>query len=332
MIGARGRQSSDRAAAIAYGALGMLLGLGLGAVGGLARGSASAAAAAGLAGLVLGGAAGARGHHAGTAGVPCRRPRATDEDAGRDLGLALATHGGIWISVGVAAGLGLGLGLGGGARLGRAVVGGLLGAVIATVIYEFGGAVGFPLSESFRPRAVTAGPRLLAHLSVALCVSAAALWAVDYLSLRRAAATIVMPPPDAPSVPPRFLLVREPCLKRGFLARKQPGQELELFPGTGRVAVRVQEALDQEHPREPAERIEAERLVGFPDCGFPVLFTHLEVGQALVQARRPGVQGQGPAGVSQGGPKLVQLDGVLHALVDHLLVVGGRLEDDARRA
>ena len=187
MIGARFRQSSDRAAAIAYGALGMLLGLGLGAVGGLARGSASAAAAAGLAGLVLGGAAGAGVTTLALPSYHAVRTAATDEDAGRDLGLALATHGGIWISVGVAAGLALGLGLGGGARLGRAVVGGLLGAVIATVIYEFGGAVGFPLSESFRPRAVTAGPRLMAHLSVALCVSAAALWAVDHLSLRRAA-------------------------------------------------------------------------------------------------------------------------------------------------
>ena len=43
----------------------------------------------------------------------------------------------------------------------------------------------FPLSESFRPMAVTPGPRLLAHIGVALCISVFALWAVDHLRLRR---------------------------------------------------------------------------------------------------------------------------------------------------
>jgi hypothetical protein len=166
----------------------MLLGLGLGAAGGLARASAKAAATAGLVGLILGGAAGAGVTMLALPPYHAARAAMTDEDITQDIGLALATHGGIWIAVGAAAALALGLGLGGGARAARAVAGGILGAAVAAVLYEFCGAVGFPLSESFRPRAITAGPRLLAHLAVALLVSLAALWAVRYLKLGRRSA------------------------------------------------------------------------------------------------------------------------------------------------
>jgi hypothetical protein len=183
--------SRDRAATIAYGGLGAVLGLALGTAGGLGRRSARAAIAAGVTGLVLGGAAGAGttkallpSYHAGrdTLASVGERP----EQLTNDLGLALRTHGGIWIAVGAAAGLALGLGLGGGARTARAVFGGVLGGVIASAIYEYGGAIIFPLAETFRPMAVTAAPRLLAHLSVALCVSLAAFWSANYLRLRRA--------------------------------------------------------------------------------------------------------------------------------------------------
>jgi hypothetical protein len=191
LLKARSRQSDDRAAAIAYGSLGMLLGLGLGAAGGLARGSAKVAAMAGLAGLILGGAAGAGVTMLALPPYHAARAAMTDEDITQDIGLALATHGGIWIAVGAAAGLALGLGLGGGARAARAVAGGILGAAVAAVLYEFCGAVIFPLSQSFRPRAITAGPRLLAHLAVALLVSLTAMWAVRYLKLGR---TSVAPP------------------------------------------------------------------------------------------------------------------------------------------
>jgi hypothetical protein len=185
VILARFRESNDRAAAIAFGALGMLLGLGLGAAGGLARGSAWAAVAGGLVGLILGGAAGAGVTTVALPAYHAAHAAATEENITHDIGLALATHGGIWLAVGAASGLALGLGLGGGAFLTRAVVGGILGAAVAAAIYEFGGAVAFPLSETFRQRAITWGPRLLAHLSVALCVSAGALWGALHLRLRR---------------------------------------------------------------------------------------------------------------------------------------------------
>jgi hypothetical protein len=180
----RMRGSRDLGAALAYGGLGGLLGLTLGVAGGLARRSSRGAIAAGLTGLVLGEALGLattllllRWYHAS-------RIALTDENHNQDLGLALATHGGIWLAIGAAAGAALGLGLGGG-RLVRGIIGGILGAAIATVIYEFGGAIMFPLAETFRPTAGTAPARLLAHLSVALCVSTFALWAALHLSLRR---------------------------------------------------------------------------------------------------------------------------------------------------
>jgi hypothetical protein len=177
----------DRAAALAYGGLGLVLGLALGVAGGLARESPRAAIVAGLAGLILGGAAGAGSTLALLPSYHAARAAAPDEESSNDLALALRTHGGIFIAVGAAAGLALGLGLGGGARTARAFFGGVLGAALAAVIYEFGGALVFPVAQTFRPMAVTPWPRLLAHLSVALCVSAGALGAAQHLQLRRAA-------------------------------------------------------------------------------------------------------------------------------------------------
>jgi len=176
----------DKSAVLAYGGLGMVLGLALGAAGGLARRSPRAAIAAGLTGLVLGGAVGAATTVLILPSYHATRAERTDENYNEDLVLALRTHGAIWLAVGAAAGLALGLGLGGGANVARALVGGILGAGLGTVIYEFGGAIGFPLAQTFRPMAPEAIPRLLAHLSVALCVAAGAFWAAHHLRLRRA--------------------------------------------------------------------------------------------------------------------------------------------------
>jgi hypothetical protein len=178
--------SQDQAAALAYGGLGMVVGLALGAAGGLARRSTAAAIAAGITGLILGGAAGAGATLALLPSYHATRAAASDENYTNDLALALRTHGGIWLAVGAAAGLALGIGLGGGARMARAFIGGILGAVVAAVIYEFGGAVLFPVAETFRPMAADPIPRLLAHLAVAVCVAAGALLLADHLSLRRA--------------------------------------------------------------------------------------------------------------------------------------------------
>lgn len=178
--------SHGKIAALSYGALGMLLGLALGVVGGLARRSPVAAVAAGLTGLVLGGAAGAGTTIVVLPYYNASRVGVSDEDYNKDLGTALCTHGAIWVTIGVTAGLALGIGLGNRGRVFRAVVGGILGAVVGAVIYEFGGAVFFPLAETFRATPVQIVPRLLAHLTVALCIAAGALFFADHLTLRRA--------------------------------------------------------------------------------------------------------------------------------------------------
>ncbi len=182
----RRRAAWDRSAALAYGSLGMLLGMVLGATGGQSRRSPRAAILGGVTGLILGGAAGAGTTLALVPSFHQARAAASEEDHNKDLGLALRTHGGIWLAVGAAAGLALGIGLGGGARMARAIVGGILGAVIGAAIYEFGGAILFPASQTFQPMAFEATPRLLAHLSVALCVAVGALLVADHLSLSRA--------------------------------------------------------------------------------------------------------------------------------------------------
>jgi hypothetical protein len=179
------RVSQDRSATLSYGVLGALMGLTLGAAGGLSRRSPQAAIMAALAGMVLAGVAGAGTtflilpwYHASFAPP-------SPENANQQLVIALSTHAGMWMAVGAGAGLALGLGLRGG-RVARAIFGGILGAAAATVIYEFAGAFFFPLDRTFQPLAMAQAPRLLAHVAVALGASAAALWAAFHLSLRRA--------------------------------------------------------------------------------------------------------------------------------------------------
>jgi hypothetical protein len=179
--------SRDKSAALAYGGLGMILALTLGAVGGVAQGSLRAAFAAAITGLVVGAAAGAGSTLLVLPSYHAARAAATEDDYNQDLALALRTHGMIWTAVGAAAGLALGLGLGGRANVVRAMIGGILGAVLGAVIYEFGGAIAFPLAQTFRPMAADAAPRLMAQLSVALCVAAGAFGAVRHLRLNRAA-------------------------------------------------------------------------------------------------------------------------------------------------
>jgi hypothetical protein len=183
----RMRISRDRAATIAYGGLGAILGLAVGLCSGVARRSPRAAVAAGVIGLVLGGAAGTGATMGILPTYHAARLATADEDMTKDLALALRTHGAIWLSIGAAAGLALGIGLGGGSRILRALFGGILGAAIGTVVYEFVGAIAFPMSETFRPMAVTMAPRLVAHASVAIFSALVACWAVYNLVVSRRA-------------------------------------------------------------------------------------------------------------------------------------------------
>ena len=68
-----------------------------------------------------------------------------------DLVLPLLTHGAIWSAVGAFGGLAFGLGLGGQGRWKATMVGGLVGAAAATVVYELVGALVFASSKTDLP-------------------------------------------------------------------------------------------------------------------------------------------------------------------------------------
>ena len=80
-----------------------------------------------------------------------------------DLVVSLLLHAGTWASLGAVGGLAFAIGAGGRGRIGRAVIGGFLGAFVATLLYEVIGAVLFPLAGTGEPIAETWEPRVLAQ-------------------------------------------------------------------------------------------------------------------------------------------------------------------------
>lgn len=156
-------------AAVTYGLFGAVLAASLGLAGGLA-GNFDRTGFALFLGLFAGGAAGY-----GTSVAVLPRYYAAFQPQNDDLLLALLTHGAIWSAIGAAAGLALGFGLGGWTRPVRAAIGGMLGAVAATMIYDIGFGLAFPLAKTSQPISATQGTRLLAQLAVAILVAIAAM-------------------------------------------------------------------------------------------------------------------------------------------------------------
>jgi hypothetical protein len=164
--------------AIAFGALGGLLGLGLGAAGGLSRRSARHALAGALTGLVLGGAAGA----APSFGImPWHWDHRNDDPSSSDLTVPLMLHLGLWCGLGTAAGLAYGLGRGGArpAPLVRGAVGGLIGAAVGTALFELVGAAALPMDLTTSPIAESTLARLLARLFIAVFAALGAVVALQ---------------------------------------------------------------------------------------------------------------------------------------------------------
>jgi hypothetical protein len=87
---------------------------------------------------------------------------------GGDLTASLVLHGSLWAGIGTAAGLALGLGVGGTLRALKAAGGGFLGALCGALIFDFLGALAFPLEETWLPTSSTARTRLLARILVAV--------------------------------------------------------------------------------------------------------------------------------------------------------------------
>jgi hypothetical protein len=95
-----------------------------------------------------------------------------------DLVLPLLTHGALWSTVGALGGLAFGLGLGQG-RWKATVVGGLVGAAAATVVYEIVGALAFSSSKADMPVSATVTTRAMAQLLVAILSAVGAVLALS---------------------------------------------------------------------------------------------------------------------------------------------------------
>ena len=160
-------------AALTFTTMGGFLGLAMGLAGGMARRSASASAMAAFFGLLLGTTAGG----CTALGLVSIFFKRHDPQSG-DLVLPLLTHGAIWSAVGAIGGLAFGLGLGGRGRWKATLVGGLVGAAAATVVYEIVGALAFATCKTDLPLSASITTRAMAQLLVAILSAVGAVLAV----------------------------------------------------------------------------------------------------------------------------------------------------------
>jgi hypothetical protein len=181
----RWREARLYSATLTYATMGGFLGLALGLAGGLARRSAHAAARAAIAGLVLGTIA------AASASLPLVSYFYQARDAqSTDLVLPLFTHGAIWSAAGAIGGLALGLGLGGAGRWKATMVGALVGAAAATIVYEIVGAMAFATAKTDLPLSASVTTRGMAQLLVAILAAVGAVLALHQPPARAARSSL----------------------------------------------------------------------------------------------------------------------------------------------
>jgi hypothetical protein len=172
---AAARVTSSRLHAV----FGGLLGLALGWVSGWARSSTGAALTAGLVGAGVGALVGG-----GTPYLVLPFYAQYRQIHGGDLAASLVLHVSLWAGIGAAAGLALGLGVGGSLRALKAACGGFLGALCGALIFDFLGALAFPLEETGLPTSSTARTRLLARILVAVMTALGATIAAGPIPAR----------------------------------------------------------------------------------------------------------------------------------------------------
>ena len=184
-------------ALVAYGLLGGSLGLCLGLAGGLARRSVALGVKAGVLGLVVGSLLATA---AGAAILPAyyHAEEVDQETLSQDLLLPLLVHAGCWGVAGLAGGLILGWSLQAPDPLGRkrpalGAIGGLLGAVLAAIIFEVVGGFAFTNDKTGEPVSRTVATRLIARVLVGLLSGSMAALVVNSSS---------RPKPAQPAAPP----------------------------------------------------------------------------------------------------------------------------------
>jgi hypothetical protein len=159
----RWRNARVYSATLSFATMGGVFGLAMGLAGGLARRSIAASASAAIFGLVV-----------GTASAACAAFllvsnffKSHDPQSG-DLLFPMLTHGAIWVVVGVIGALIFALGFGGRGRWPASVLGGLLGAAAATIVYEIIGALFFASDKTDLPLSASVITRGMAHALVAI--------------------------------------------------------------------------------------------------------------------------------------------------------------------
>jgi hypothetical protein len=143
-------------------ALGAIVGSTMGLAGGLARRSARAGAKAALLGCVVGSIAAIV-----TSLVVLPIFFKTHDPQSQDLVLPILTLGSICSAVGAAGGLAFGIGLGARQDWLKPLAGGLVGAALATVVYEFVGAIAFSADRTELPISDAHATRAMFHVLVA---------------------------------------------------------------------------------------------------------------------------------------------------------------------
>lgn len=156
--------------ATSFGALGGLLGLALGVVGGWSRRSRSHALRGGLVGLILGALAGGMPSFAL---MPLQWKTRSDDTSMSSLIVPLLFHLGLWVGAGLAAGLAFGVGRFGwkSPRTIEAALAGLAGALVGTFVFEVAGALLFPFDFTSQPISTSPLTRLVARLTLAVFVA-----------------------------------------------------------------------------------------------------------------------------------------------------------------
>jgi MFS family permease len=172
-------------ATLTFATMGGCLGLTMGLAGGLARRAVFASARAAIQGLLLGTAVAGS-----TAFVLVSIFFKRHDPQSGDLVLPLLTHGAIWSTVGAIGGLAFGLGLGGQGRWKATLVGGLVGAVAATIVYEIVGALAFASSKTDLPVSSSITTRGMAQLLVAILSAVGAVLALRQSAKREASSSV----------------------------------------------------------------------------------------------------------------------------------------------
>lgn len=119
-------------------------------------------------------------------------------EIGDNLLIPLMLHGVVWGSLGAVGGLAFGLAHGPykrGFNLLRPVVGGIVGAWLATVAFEFLGAIALPMAGTTQPYPTTRFARLLCVLTLSVLASAGVAWTIRCVEVvpRPASGVVVRP-------------------------------------------------------------------------------------------------------------------------------------------